>query len=110
MVLVTGSWRMYLVGLAASLVVFAVLFFTVIQPSQNTANQAVKSGLQQTQQALSQAQKEFTPASGQTSSGGGQVQQQAQQTLTRAQKLTSCLANAGIDPTKAQACETQYGQ
>ncbi len=60
MVLVTGNWRIALAGLAASLVIFGVLFFTVIQPSQNTANQAIKSGLQQSQQALNQAQKQLS--------------------------------------------------
>ena len=63
MVLVTGNWRIALAGLAASLLIFGVLFFTVIQPSQNTANQAVKTGLQQSQQALNQAQKQLSTAS-----------------------------------------------
>ena len=31
MVLVTGNWRIWLAGMAASLVIFAVVFFTVIQ-------------------------------------------------------------------------------
>ena len=46
MVLVTGNWRIWLAGMAASLAIFAVVFFTVIQPSTNTANQALKTGLQ----------------------------------------------------------------
>ena len=41
MVLVTGNWRIAMAGLAASLLIFGVLFFAVIQPSQNTANQAI---------------------------------------------------------------------
>jgi len=67
MVLVTGNWRIAMAGLAASLLIFGVLFFTVIQPSQNTANQAIKTGLQQSQQALNQASKQLTGASTQTS-------------------------------------------
>ena len=62
MVLVTGNWKIWLAGMAASLIIFGVIFFAVIQPDQNTANQAVKSGLQQTQQALNQAQKQFKHA------------------------------------------------
>jgi hypothetical protein len=95
MVLVTGNWRIALAGLAASLLIFAVLFFTVIKPSENTANQAVKTGLQQTQQALNQAQKQ--------SSG------QAQTALSQAGKLAGCTSQAGTDASKLQACQANYG-
>ncbi|MGB8876853.1 MAG: hypothetical protein WCD11_11080 [Solirubrobacteraceae bacterium] len=98
MVLVTGNWRVALAGLAASLVIFAVAFFTVIQPSENTANQAVKTGLQQSQQALSQAAKQSSSATG-----------AANQTVSKAAKLAGCLASAGIDTTKVQTCQAQYG-
>jgi ABC-type bacteriocin/lantibiotic exporter with double-glycine peptidase domain len=98
MVLVTGNWRVALAGLLASLIIFAVVFFAVVKPSENTANQAVKAGLQQTQQALNRAQK-------QTSSAAGA----ANQTVNRAAKLTACLANAGVDTTKLQTCQAQYG-
>src|SRR5207245_3554350 len=105
MVLVSTSWRMWLAGLAVSLALFAVLFFTVIQPSTNTANQAVKTGLQQSQQALNQAQQQLSQASGQAKSAGGQasaVTSQAQQQLGKAAKLTSCLSSAGTDVAKVQ--------
>jgi hypothetical protein len=68
MVLVTGNWKLWMVGMAASLAIFLVLFFTVIKPSSDTANQAVKSGLQQSQQVLNQAQKQITNAGGANSS------------------------------------------
>ena len=117
MVLVTGNWRVALAGLVASLVIFAVVFFTVIQPSQKTANQAVKAGLQQSQQALNQAQKQLSSASSQAGSAVPQVQQQAssvtsqaQQTLGKAAKLTSCLSQAGFDATKIEMCQSKYGQ
>ncbi len=98
MVLVTGNWRVALAGLAASLVIFAVVFFTVIQPSENTANQAVKTGLQQTQQALNQAAKQSSSATG-----------AANQAVSKAAKLAGCLASAGIDTAKVQTCQAQYG-
>jgi hypothetical protein len=118
MVLVTGNWRVALAGLAASLLIFGVLFFTVVQPSQNTANQAIKTGLQQSQQALNQAQKQLTTASSQASSATppAQPQQvssvtgQAQQTLSKAAKLTNCLSQAGLDASKIQACQTKLGR
>lgn len=123
MVLITGNWRIALAGLAASLLIFGVLFFTVIQPSQNTANQAIKSGLQQSQQALNQAQKQLGTASSQASSAssqagaaGTQAQQQvskatneAQQKLGQAAKLANCLSQAGTDATKLQACQANFG-
>jgi hypothetical protein len=108
MVLVTGNWRIWLVGLAASLTIFLMTYFAVIAPSMNTANQALKSGLQQTQQAVKQAQQQLSSA---TSSGSGQASPaggQAQQTLGNAAKLTTCLAAADTDPTKLQACQAKY--
>jgi len=122
MVLVTGNWRIALAGLAASLLIFGVLFFTVIQPSQNTANQAVKAGLQQSQNALNQAQKQLSNATAPTSSAApaspatAQTQQQiagatskAQQTLNKASKLANCLSQAGIDTSKVAACQANFG-
>ena len=105
MVLVTRNPWMWLVSLAASLAIFAVVYFTVIQPDQNTANQVLKSGLQQTQQAINQTQKQLGSASGQVGSANGQAQQQ----LSKAAKLTSCVAAAGTDVTKVQACDAKYG-
>jgi F0F1-type ATP synthase membrane subunit b/b' len=116
MVLVTGNWRIALAGLAASLLIFGVLFFSVIQPSENTANQAVKTGLQQSQQALNDAQKQLSTAGSQVSSATPQTQQQiagatsqAQQTLSKAAKLANCLSQAGIDTSKVAACQANFG-
>jgi hypothetical protein len=104
MVLVTGNWKLWMVGMAASLAIFAVLFFTVIKPSSDTANQAVKSGLQQSQQVLNQAQKQITSAGG----GDNSVTKPAKQQLSKASKLTSCVAAAGTDPSKVEACQSKY--
>jgi F0F1-type ATP synthase membrane subunit b/b' len=111
MVLVSGSWKMYLVGLAASLVIFGVVFFTVIQPSTNTANQAIKTGLQQSQQAINQAEKQVSSANSQAGAAGSQastVASQAQQQLSNAAKLTSCVAAAGTNASAVEACQTKY--
>lgn len=129
MVVVTGNWRIALAGLAASLLIFGVLFFAVIQPSQNTANQAVKAGLQQGQQALDQAQQQLnsattpaapaspaSPASTAGTAATAQTQQaiagatsKAQQTLNKAAKLANCLSAAGIDASKVAACQANFG-
>jgi type II secretory pathway component PulM len=105
MVIVTNSWKMWLAGVGVSLAIFAVLYFTVIQPDNNTANQALKSGLQQSQQAINQAQKQLSTAGGQASGASGQ----AQQNLNKAAKLTACVSAAGTDVSKLQACQAQYG-
>jgi predicted PurR-regulated permease PerM len=119
MVLVTGNWKIALAGLGASLLIFGVLFFTVIQPSEHTANQAVKSGLQQSQQALNQAQKQLsnasTQATSQATSASSQAQKQissatgqAQKQLSQAAKLTNCVSQAGTDAGQIAACQSKY--
>jgi type II secretory pathway component PulM len=92
---------MWLVGMAASLAIFGVVYFTVIKPSSDTANQAIKTGLQQTQQALNQAQQQLK------SSGAGATGA-AQQQLSKAQLLTQCVAAAGTDVSKIQVCQSKY--
>ncbi len=125
MVIVTTSWQRWAAGLAASLVVFLVLYLTVIQPSDNTANQAVKAGMQQTQQASSRpssrsaatatrpAPPRGTPQA--TRGGGGNRQQadrcggsKANKQLSQARKLAACVAAAGTDTGKLQACQVTY--
>ena len=59
--------------MAVSLTIFGVVFFTVIKPSSDTANQAIKSGLQQSQQAIDQAKKQFGTAASQGGSASGQA-------------------------------------
>jgi hypothetical protein len=108
MVLVTGNWRLWLAGTAVSLIIFLVVLFAVILPSQNTANQAIKSGLKQTQQALNQASQQLNSASG---SGSGQVSstaKTAKHELSQAAKLAACVSAAGTDITKLQACHTKF--
>jgi hypothetical protein len=113
MVIVSRNPWMWVVGMATSLIIFAVVYFTVIQPDQNTANQALKSGLQQTQQAINSAQKQLGSASSQASGAGSAASQaagQAQQQLSNASKLTSCVAAAGTDVSKVQACDAKFGK
>src|ERR1700751_6110417 len=118
MVYVTGNWRVALAGIAASLLIFGVLFFTVIQPSKHTADQAVKTGLQQSQQALDQAQTQLShaattasprqppsPSPSAVRSQAAQSTGQAKQELSKAAKLASCLSQAGIDTSKIQTCQ-----
>jgi hypothetical protein len=109
MVFVTNSKRLWLVGTAISLLIFGVLYLTVIRPDQSTANhlarqseQAIGAGLKQSQQAINQAQKQL-------SSTGGAAGATANQALSKAAKLTACISAAGTNTTKLQACQAQFG-
>jgi flagellar biosynthesis/type III secretory pathway M-ring protein FliF/YscJ len=104
MVLVTNNWRLWAVGMLTSLIIFAVVYFAVIQPSTNTANQALKAGMQQTQQVINQAKKQIN-----SSGASAAVANQASQQLNKASKLTSCVTAAGTDPSKLANCQSQYG-
>jgi hypothetical protein len=100
-ILVTGNKRLWALSMAASLIIFAVLYFTVIRPDNNTANQAVKSGLQQSQQVIQNAKKQLK--------GSGGATQQGQKVLNHAAKLTACLSDAGTDVSKVTACQAKFG-
>jgi Zn-dependent oligopeptidase len=104
MVLVTNNWRLWAVGMVTSIAIFVVVYFAVIQPSTNTANQAFKTGIQQSQQVINQARKQLD-----SSGASNAVSSQASQQLDKASKLTSCVASAGTDPSKLASCQSQYG-
>ena len=101
MVLVTTNWRMYLIGLAVSLGIFLVIYFTVIKSSTDTANKAIQTGLEQTQQGLDQAQKQLNQS--------GVNSAKANAELNSAQALAQCLTSAGTDTDAVAACQSQFG-
>jgi type II secretory pathway component PulM len=96
---------MWFLGLGASLIIFLVVYFVAIKPAENTANQAVKSGLQQSQQAINQAQKSISSASGQAGAAGSA----ATKTLSSASKLAACVSAAGTDASKLSQCQIKFG-
>ena len=99
MIIITNNWKMWLAGLAVSLGIFLILYFTVIKTSTDTANKAVTTGLQQSQQAINQARQQ-----------AGGTSSQANKQLSKASQLTGCLSAAGTDPGKVQACQAQFGR
>jgi hypothetical protein len=107
MVLVTGNWRLWAIGMATSLVIFLIVLFAVILPAQNTANQALRQGLQLTHQGLQQSQQAINQSQKALKHSGGNSA--AQKTLSNAQKLTQCVAAAGTDPSKLSACQSKFG-
>jgi hypothetical protein len=87
--LVTRNPKYFLISLAVSIGIFLIVYFTVIRPDNNTANNAIRQGEQQVQQAVNQAAKNgAVPAS-----------------ITN---LASCMAAAGTDTGKIQACAAKF--
>jgi hypothetical protein len=96
MIIYGGGWKVWLAGLAVSVGIFAVLYFTVIKPTTDTANDAIRTSLQQSQEQLNEAQKNApTPA--------------AKRQLREAEKLTACLQDAGADVSGVQDCQANFG-
>jgi len=95
MIVYSGSWKLWLAGLAVSLGIFAVLYFTVIKPTTDNANRALTSSLHQANRQLNRAQNDAPT-------------QQAKKELDQAQKLTACLADAGTDTGKVADCQAKY--
>jgi hypothetical protein len=118
MIVVTRNWKVSLIGLAVSVGIFLVLYFTVIQPSSNTANAAIKSGEAQSQQVIKAAKQQLSQAGAQASAAGGQsaaatkqvnaATKQATQQLNKAGKLAACMTAAGTDTTKLASCQTKF--
>jgi type II secretory pathway component PulM len=91
MYIIARSPRARLISAAVSLVIFAIIYFTVIKPSNDTANNAVRVGEQQAQQAVNAANK----------ATGGAVPKSAQ-------NLVACVAAAGTDTGKLTACQAKF--
>ncbi len=96
MIVYSGGWKYWLAGLAVSVGIFAVVYFTVIKPTTDTANDVLRRSLHQSQQQLNAAKKKAPDA-------------QAKQQLGQAEKLTACLSDAGTDVGKVQDCQARFG-
>jgi type II secretory pathway component PulM len=91
-----GGWKYWFAGLAVSVGIFAVIYFTVIKPTTDTANDAIRTSLQQSQQQLNQAKQNAPDA-------------QSKKQISQAEKLTGCLSDAGTDVSKVQDCQAKFG-
>ena len=74
-----------------SLAIVAVIYFAVIKPNHDTANNAAKQGEQQLQQAVSNANK----------ANPGVIP-------ANVQSLTACIAAAGTNTGELQACNAKF--
>lgn len=91
MVIISRNPAHRLIALGVSLAIVLIVYFAVIKPNNDTANNAVKQGEQQLQQAVNNANKQ----------SGGAVP-------TSVTNLTSCIAAAGTDTGKIQACQAKF--
>lgn len=100
-----GSPKIAAAGLAVSAAIFLIVYFTVIKPSTDTANDAVKQGEKQTQQILNNATKQTNSAA---KKAGVKLPAATNATVSKAKKLADCLVAAGTDVSKVQSCQAQY--
>lgn len=91
-----GGWKIGLAGLLVTVGIFAVIYFTVIKPTTDTANEAVRRSFQQSEDQLSKAKRD-APTPG------------TRKQLAQAEKLTGCLQDAGIDTSAIQDCQARFG-
>ena len=85
MFVVVRSPKYVLISLAVSLGIFLILYFTVISPDNNAANNAIRSG---EQQAANAANQSGVPAG--------------------VKNLTDCIAAAGTNASALTACRAKY--
>jgi flagellar biosynthesis/type III secretory pathway M-ring protein FliF/YscJ len=91
MLIVVRNPMYRIVALGVSLAIAAIIYFAVIKPNNDTANQALRQSEQQVQQAVNQADKQ----------SGGAVPKGVKD-------LASCMAAAGTDTGKIQACTAKF--
>ena len=84
------------------LIIFAVMYFTVIKPSSDTANDAVRTTTQAVTQHLDQAKADTAAATKQPTDATSPA---VQKTADDASKLTDCVANAGA----LADCQANFG-
>jgi hypothetical protein len=90
-----GGWKYWLAGMVVSVGIFAVIYFTVIKPTTDTANKALTQSLHQAHRQLNQAQQQAPDSA-------------SKKQLGKAEKLTACLEQAGTDVSKVQDCQSKY--
>jgi hypothetical protein len=82
--------RYWFLGAAVSLIIFLILYFTVIRPDNNAAQNAIRAGEQQVNQAVHNA-----------SASGAKIP-------AGVSNLTSCIAAAGTNTGEIQACTKKF--
>jgi Tfp pilus assembly protein PilX len=92
MFVIVRSPKYVLISLAVSLGIFLILYFTVISPDNNAANNAVQQG----NAALKAGEQQAVNAANQSGVPAG------------VKTLTACLAAAGANTGAIQACTAKF--
>jgi hypothetical protein len=93
MIIVLRDPRYRLIALAVTVAIFAIVYFAVIAPANNTANTEAKQGEQQLNNAVNKAAKQNPGA-----------------IPAGVQNLTACIAAAGTDAGELKACAAKFKQ
>ena len=92
MFVVARSPKYVLISLAVSLGIFLILYFTVISPDNNAANNAIQQG----NAALKSGEQQAANAANQSGVPAG------------VKNLTACIAAAGTNTGELQACQAKF--
>ncbi len=93
MFIVVRNTRARIVLALIPIILFLIVYFTVIRPDQNTANQVLTQGLQQVQAGEKQANQQV---------------QSDNSAPASVKNLTACIAAAGTNTTALQQCQAKY--
>ncbi|MEA2466532.1 MAG: hypothetical protein QOJ57_658 [Thermoleophilaceae bacterium] len=89
MVFFYRSPQAIVISALCSIAIAAFIYFVIVKPQTDSANDQVNHALQQAQPGIDAANKQL---------------QQAQPSINRAQKLQDCILAAGTDTAKIAAC------
>jgi len=98
----TNSPRAIIIAAFCSMAIIAFTYFVIVKPQTGNANKQVDKALNQ-----------FAPSTGGSSSGSSSAPStpstpNVNQLEDKAKKIQDCVAKAGTDIQKAQACATQF--
>lgn len=89
-----------------SIAVAAFIYFVIVKPETDSATTQVNHALKQAQPSIDAANKQLQQATPSINEANKKLKQ-AQPQINHAQKIANCVAQAGADVTKIQACQSQ---
>ncbi len=87
-----------IIALVVTLAIVAIIYFAVIKPNNDNANNAVNNAVKTTQQLEKQAASQVSQAA---KSSGGAIP-------AGVTNLVSCIAAAGTNVSEIQACKAKF--
>jgi predicted PurR-regulated permease PerM len=90
------------IALVLTLAIVAILYFAVIKPNNDNANNAVNNAVKTTQQLEKQAAQQVNQANQAAKSSGGAA------IPAGVTNLVNCIAAAGTNVSEIQACKAKF--